>query len=184
MMGLVAEIIFALRERDKALAGALPLLEFTLDRLFAQRDGDRLSLRSTARWVGVDGAIGTHSEEVFTQLPEADRIGKLGQVFLPLMTIHEETGEATRRRAPLDSLTSDPDAKTFIEALVKNRLLQTGLDDKKQAYLEIAHEALFHSWPRLIKMHRGDAAVSYACCVRSSSNRATGMDRIFFHRNG
>ncbi len=32
--GLVAEIIFALRGRDKALAGALPLLQFTLERLY------------------------------------------------------------------------------------------------------------------------------------------------------
>jgi very-short-patch-repair endonuclease len=162
--GLVAEIIFALRDRKGVLAGALPLLEFTLTRLFAQRDGPRLTFAAYREMGGVDGAIGTHSEAVFQSLPEAAQ-AKLGQVFLPLVNIDETTGEPTRRRASLAALTADASAKAFVQAFVKARLLQTGHDETSplpasvsehsgempevRAYLEVAHEALFRSWERL-----------------------------------
>lgn len=146
--GLVAEIIFELRSRDKALAGALPLLQFTLERLYEERDGTRLTTAAYENMGGVAGAIGTHSETVFSQLPEQVQ-DKLGQVFLPLVNIDEETGEPTRRRASYDELTRDPDAKKLVDVLVKNRLLQAG-HEGGNAYLEIAHEALFRSWERLV----------------------------------
>ncbi|MEO1163591.1 MAG: TIR domain-containing protein [Chloroflexota bacterium] len=154
--GLVAEIIFALRERDKALAGALPLLQFTLERLFAERDGTHLTwnaynaLGNSEKGIsGVEGAIGTHCEDVFQQLP-ADAQSKLGQVFLPLVSIDETTGEATRRRATLERITSDDDAQTFVNLFIENRLLQTGRDNDDTVYVEITHEALFRSWERLM----------------------------------
>ncbi|MCK6581210.1 MAG: SUMF1/EgtB/PvdO family nonheme iron enzyme, partial [Anaerolineae bacterium] len=162
--GLVAEIVFALRERDKALAGALPLLEFTLTRLFAERDGPRLTwnayqaLGDPERGIsGVEGAIGTHCEAVFTALSEAAQ-AKLGQVFLPLVSINEDTGEPTRRRASLESITANAESGELVKALVDNRLLQTGREADER-YLEITHEALFRSWKRLaawIESIRGD----------------------------
>lgn len=151
--GLVAEIIFALRGRDKALAGALPLLQFTLERLFEERDGNRLTWDAYTAMGSVEGAIGTHSEAVFSGLPDAAQ-EKLGEVFLPLVNIDEDSGEPTRRRAPLESVTRDPDAKTLVDALTTNRLLQTGREGD-DAYLEIAHEALFRSWSRLVKWIAG-----------------------------
>ncbi len=69
-------------------------------------------------------------------------------MFLPLVAVDEESGEPTRRRALLESVTADPDARLLVEALVEARLLQTGRDGS-DAYLEIAHEALFRSWTRL-----------------------------------
>jgi len=154
--GLVAEIIFALRERDKALAGALPLLQFTLERLFAERDDTHLTwsaynkLGDPEKGIsGVEGAIGTHCEEVFSDLPESAQ-AKLGQVFLPLVSIDENTGEATRRRATIDTVTIDEDSKTFVDNFIDNRLFQTG-NEGEHIYLEITHEALFRSWSRLVK---------------------------------
>jgi hypothetical protein len=67
--GLVADIIFALRERDQALAGALPLLQFTLERLYAQRDATNLTRAAYDR-MGGQGAISTHCEAIFASLPE------------------------------------------------------------------------------------------------------------------
>ena len=145
--GLVAEIIFALRERDKALAGALPLLQFTLERLFAEREDTRLKFATYEAMGGVQGAIGTHCEAVFSRLPQPVQ-DKLGQVFLPLVSMNEETGAPTRRRAALEAATADPDARVLVDALVRNRLLQTG-QEGDDAYLEIAHESLFRSWERL-----------------------------------
>lgn len=144
---LVGDIVFALRGQDKALEGALPLVQFTLERLFAEREGTRLTRTAYQRMGGVEGAIGAHCEAVFTALPEAAR-AKLGRVFLPLMSIDENTGAATRRRVPLAEVTADPDSETLVKALIENRLLQTGREAHER-YVEIAHEALFRSWERL-----------------------------------
>lgn len=155
--GLVAEIIFALRGRDQALAGALPLLQFTLERLFEERAGNRLTQTAYDDMGGVDGAIGSHSEAVFAKLPESSQ-AMLGQVFLPLVNIDEASGEPTRRRVDVQALKPDPDADALIKALIDNRLLQTG-SEGESIYLEIAHEALFRSWERLknwIDSVRGD----------------------------
>jgi formylglycine-generating enzyme required for sulfatase activity len=153
--GLVAEIVFALRERDKALAGALPLLQFTLERLFTERDGTQLTwqaynaLGDAERGLsGVEGAIGTHCETVFQSLPD-DLQAQLGKVFLPLVNIDETTGEATRKRMSMDDLSDDEHVRVFVNTFIDNRLLQTGRDGE-EAYLEITHEALFRSWQRLV----------------------------------
>ncbi|NWG16836.1 MAG: DUF559 domain-containing protein [Chloroflexi bacterium] len=147
--GLVAEIIFVLRDqRDgRALAGVLPLLEFTLARLFAERDGARLTQAAYEAMGGVLGAIGTHCEAVFSKLPAGVQ-AQLGRVFLPLVNIDEASGEPTRRRAPLETVGGGSDARALVQTLVNNRLLQTGLDGG-EPYLEIIHEALFRSWERL-----------------------------------
>ena len=146
--GLVADIVFALRGQDKALAGALPLLQFTLERLYEERDGNRLTRDAYERMGGVSGAIGTHSEAVYQSLPESAQ-DTLGQVFLPLVNIDEETGEPTRRRAPLADIIADPNAKTLVDAFVDNGLLQRGRDGECR-YLEVTHEALLRSWDTLV----------------------------------
>jgi energy-coupling factor transporter ATP-binding protein EcfA2 len=145
--GLVADIVFALRGRDKALAGALPLLQFTLERLYAERDGARLTREAYERMGGLSGAIGTHSETVFGSLDEATQ-EKFGQVFLQLVSVDRNSGEATRRRVSLDKVLVDKESKKLAHALIQNRLLQTGYESG-QPYLEITHEALLHSWDRL-----------------------------------
>ncbi|MBN8592369.1 MAG: SUMF1/EgtB/PvdO family nonheme iron enzyme [Anaerolineae bacterium] len=147
--GLVADIVFALRGQDKALAGALPLLQFTLERLYEERDGTYLTRSAYERMGGVSGAIGTHSEAVYQGLPEAAQ-DTLGQVFLPLVNIDEETGEPTRRRAPLADVIADPNARTLVDAFVDNGLLQRGRDSERR-YLEVTHEALLRSWDTLVK---------------------------------
>lgn len=176
---LVAEIIFALRERDKALAGALPLLQFTLERLFAERDGTHLTwsaynkLGDPEKGIsGVEGAIGTHCEEVFSQLTDSAQ-EKLGQIFLSLLSIDENTGEVTRRRAELDVVIVDEDSKTFVDSFINNRLFQTGYDGE-QVYLEITHEALFRSWGRLHNWIKG--AQEDLILLRQMRNAAQDWD--------
>ncbi len=144
---LVGDIVFALRGQGKALEGALPLVQFTLERLFAEREGTRLTRSAYQRMGGVEGAIGAHCEAVFAALAPVAR-AKLGKVFLPLMNIDEGSGTATRRRAPLKELVTDGESETLVKALIQNRLLQTGREDH-EGYVEIVHEALFRSWERL-----------------------------------
>ncbi|MCC6566709.1 MAG: TIR domain-containing protein, partial [Chloroflexi bacterium] len=177
-LGLTAEIVFALRSRGTAMAGALPLLEFTLDRLFAEREVRRLTLAAYERMGGVEGAIGTHCEAVFSALLETAQ-SALGRVFLPLVHIDENTGEPTRKRASLADVTKDADAATLVEALVKNRLLQTGSDDGSPV-VEITHEALFRHWQRLvdwIAVARKDIALLNELTRDAARWEASGRNR-------
>jgi hypothetical protein len=125
--GLVAEIIFALRDRGHALSGALPLLQFTLERLYNEREENLLTWKAYEHIGGIEGAIGTHSESVFRSLTKSVQ-SKLGKVFLLLINIDEDTGEITRRRASLESIVKDSDSQTLVNAMVENRLFQRGLE--------------------------------------------------------
>jgi|GEM_PF-2960453 len=141
--GLVAELIFALRERDKALAGALPLLQFTLERLFAEREDNRLTMTAYQNMGGVQGAIGQHAQSVYEGLPAEDEEKEawLQRVFSQLVSV-DERGTATRRKASLDNIHEDD--MPFVERFVSARLL---LKDKET--LEVTHEALFTQWEAL-----------------------------------
>jgi formylglycine-generating enzyme required for sulfatase activity/type II secretory pathway predicted ATPase ExeA len=149
--GLVSEIVFELRARNAALEGALPFLEFTLTRLYAAREGTRLTRRAYEAMGGVEGAIGSHADAIFAGIAAAHGAAAdaaLGRVFLPLTNIDLENGKATRRRAAQADLPDDPAAVSLWQAFVTGRLLQTG-DSAGVAYIEVAHEALFRSWERL-----------------------------------
>ena len=149
--GLVGEIVFALRDQQAALQGALPFLEFTLDRLFDAREGNQLKRHAYERMGGVAGAIGNHAEHVFTTL-SADIQATFGQVFLPLTNVDPTNGEATRRPAPYNEVIGGDDARQkLVNRLVDGRLLTTGRTEEGAIYVEVAHEALFRSWERLTK---------------------------------
>ncbi len=66
----------------------------------------------------------------------------LGQLFRELTTIDPERNVATRKRAPASRFTGD--ALRLKNALVEARLLVSDKD-----VVEVAHEVLFESWPRL-----------------------------------
>ncbi len=149
---LVQEIVFALRAQAQsnetaALAGALPLLQFTLERLFAARDGRSLTLEAYRAMGGVQGAIGTHAEEVFNTL-DAEAQAALPSIFLKLVNM-DERNEPTRRRTALEGVLQTPAMERLVEALIEGRLLITGMDEQENPTIEVAHEALLRNWSRL-----------------------------------
>jgi HEAT repeat protein/energy-coupling factor transporter ATP-binding protein EcfA2 len=152
--GLVGEIVFDLREsKDKmALAGALPLLQFTLEQLYERRDTSgavhTLTMQAYEDIGGVSGAISRHAEAVFTALDEEAQ-GRLERVFVRLINV-DERGEPTRQRTPLTHFVSDRAALRLIATLVQARLLMTNRDEQ-MATLEVAHESLLRNWERLSK---------------------------------
>ena len=146
--GLVEEIVFAFREEYAASTGTLPLLQFTLERLFAQRDGIQLTWDAYHAIGGVHGAIGTHAEAVFEGLDEDIRTA-FSQVFMRLVSV-DERGTPTRQRAELDALTTDDNAAKLVQAFTNNRLLVTGTANDDTRYAEVAHEALLSNWTRLV----------------------------------
>jgi HEAT repeat protein/energy-coupling factor transporter ATP-binding protein EcfA2 len=152
--GLVGDIVFELREsKDRmALAGALPLLQFTLQQLYERRDQSSdvhiLTHAAYQEIGGVSGAISRYAEAVFSELDQ-DAQNRMGRVFFRLINV-DERGEATRERARLSDFEGDEASVRLINALVSARLLLANRDEDL-ATLEVAHEALLRHWHRLIK---------------------------------
>jgi WD40 repeat protein/transcriptional regulator with XRE-family HTH domain/energy-coupling factor transporter ATP-binding protein EcfA2 len=132
--------------------GALPLLEHALLELWAQRQGDLLTLEGYRVSGGVRGAIAQRAEAVYGGFGPAERV--IAQRVLLRLTEPGEGTEDTRRRARLDELvTHEAERETterVIGALADARLVTTGSDSQSaEGSVEIAHEALIRSWPRL-----------------------------------
>lgn len=155
---LVATIAFDLlefrvpAEKTTSLAGALPLLQFALSRLYSLREGNRLTMEAYREIGGVSGAIGTHAEEEFKRIA-ADETGDIAPIWTPILNRVfyflvniDEHGTPTRRRSSQAEITNeDTSTEKLVNLLIENRLLVTS----EGGELEVAHEALLRSWSRL-----------------------------------
>ncbi len=126
--------------------GALALLAYALDELYHRARASRLTLVDYEALEGVQGAIGTRAEAVFSKLGAASQ-DTLPHVFRELVEV-DERGTATRQRAPLSRFEGNAAAWTLLEKFTQARLLTTSTSDDG-AVIEVAHEALFRSWLRL-----------------------------------
>jgi len=138
--------------------GALPLLEFTLERLYQERDrkNKQLTFKAYQQLGGLEGALTQTAEDAFTATlkhftdePEAI----FARVMRELVAIDEQ-GKATRRVAQLAKFSDNTDDKLLIDTLLNSRLLtgytaETSDSDKPQAVVNITHEALIHHWDRV-----------------------------------
>ncbi|MCU0261946.1 MAG: hypothetical protein MUE78_13085, partial [Ilumatobacteraceae bacterium] len=144
---LVAELVAAVGDR----AAALPALQFTLYEL-AERRADRcLTLDDYHRLGGLDQAIATRAESVYRSFDERGR--QLVRSVLDRLVVVEPGAEATGRRTPRGELTAGPDgaaADAVIEQMTAARLLSVDHDPRSRVpTVQVAHEALLRSWPRL-----------------------------------
>ncbi|MGJ6968432.1 nSTAND1 domain-containing NTPase [Streptosporangium sp. G11] len=124
--------------------GALPLMSHALRETWRRRRGKMLTLDAYESVGRVQGAISHTAEELYGRLSPA-QAGIARRVLLRLINPGEQT-EDTRRpvsRAELDPL-GDADTGLVIELLAGARLLTLHQDT-----VEVAHEALIGSWPRL-----------------------------------
>jgi hypothetical protein len=137
--------------RDAAVRepAVLPLLEFTLDELYKRRTSDGLlTLEAYRELGGVEGALAHRAEEVFAALP-LEVQNSLPRVLSALVSPGAaDEGTFTRRRAPLDSVTSVPESRALVEAFIAARLLATDRTDEGTPVVSVTHEALLHRWPR------------------------------------
>ncbi|HLY27647.1 MAG TPA: TIR domain-containing protein, partial [Aggregatilineales bacterium] len=147
--GLVAELVFEVRQQ----AGALPLLQFTLDQLFERRDGHRLTFAAYREIGGVRGALAKHAEGIYAALPSDDYRKLARALFLRLIEPGATEQDTTRRRAALSELILPDAAQTTMlqaitDAFIGGRLLTT---DKIAGVttIEVSHEALIREWERL-----------------------------------
>ncbi|HTK10970.1 MAG TPA: protein kinase [Ktedonobacteraceae bacterium] len=134
-------------------AGALPLLEFTLDQLFEMRQGNMLTLPAYKQIGGVKGALVKYAEAVYAQLPNEEYRALTRALFLRLIDPGPTPQDATRRRATLSELALPDEKQSTIsaaiaDAFVAARLLVVNEQDRERT-IEVSHEALIERWPRL-----------------------------------
>lgn len=123
--------------------GVLPLLSHALRETWLRRRGNSLSLAGFQAAGGIDGALRQTAEAVYDSFePRQQQVA--AALFLRLTALGEGTEDTKRRvtRAELDS--QDADLALVLERLAAARLLTLDRDT-----VEIAHEALIGSWPRL-----------------------------------
>ena len=129
-------------------SGALALLAFALHELYESRiENGRLTHGAYERFGGVQNAISQRAENTFQGLDSAAQ-AELEHVFRELVQV-DERGVATRQRAPLATIAVSSAARELIDRFVDARLLVREPGEDGLPVLEVAHEALFRTWPRL-----------------------------------
>jgi len=163
---LPADAVGLLSQQAVGQAGALPLLQFTLAQLWDKLDGDRAVADCLRELGGVGGALAQEAESLYQGLasllaqPAASRSPvptpspsqvRLRRVFV--RPVRTRGGQVLgRRRQALADLVGDGETRLqvrdLLDPFVKNRLLV--LDGEgPEAVVEIGHELLSRSWPRL-----------------------------------
>lgn len=155
---------------DAQGADALPLLGFTLERLYVEHGGDgELTRADYDALGGVQGSIEAAVAEAFVNPDAAPRIPSdaverealLKRAFVPhLMGVNEANGEPVRRTARLADLPAE--ARGLIDRLIDRRLLvvdRRALENSSEEnIIEVAHEALLRRWPTLLLWHDQERA--------------------------
>jgi hypothetical protein len=166
--GLVDELINQVVDRP----GTLPLLEYILERLWAESDISGLMTWATYRGLGgVEGALGSRADALLHERYSLAQQDELRHILLRLVQPGEGTTD-TRRRVSLADLALDGAPLEAVEALlqplVDERLLVISSDTSPQdsstsndedattddtksgsVVVEVAHEALIRAWPKL-----------------------------------
>ncbi|WP_457355353.1 nSTAND1 domain-containing NTPase [Roseateles sp. P5_D6] len=126
---------------------ALPLLQYTLQQLYLNREaGDVLAWSTYEAMGGLEGAIGQRAEALLAELP-ATQQAAFSPLLSRLITLAGDEAAPTSRWMPDTELT-DGDERALAEAFVAARLLVADLAACGKGY-RVAHEALLRRWPRV-----------------------------------
>lgn len=162
---------------------SLPLMQFTLAELFERRRGRVITRAAYDDIGGIAGAVAGRAEGLYDSLDDAER-DAVRRLMLRLVVPGEGT-EDTRRRVRVADL--PPGAMTVLAALERQRLLVADRDPQtREPTVEIAHESLLQSWPRLRAwlgedrellrqvQHVGSAALAWDAAGRPDSELYRG----------
>ncbi|MGH2408983.1 MAG: hypothetical protein ACRDGS_01315, partial [Chloroflexota bacterium] len=151
---LVGDLLFDLRGQ----AGALPLPQFTLNQLFARREGRLLTSQAYQALGGARGALALHAEATYDALPSDEYRGLARALFLRLIDPGLTEQDTTRRRAPISEFVlPDPHqtarlaevVRTFIAArLLVAARAPASASGSAETTVEVSHEALIREWDR------------------------------------
>ena len=142
--GLVARIMSDTADQP----GGLALLEYALTLAFDRSDGRTITAADYGEIGGLEGALVGKAEELHDAFG-VDARETLRQVMGSLVALGEGT-EDTRRRALRSELASTPAGTEVIDAFSAARLFTLDHDPAtREPTVEVAHETLIRSWPRL-----------------------------------
>jgi hypothetical protein len=158
---LEAGLVDLLLQDVRDQAGALPLLQHALLELWHKRAGRRLTVKAYQEIGKLEGALRRRADATLEAFSE-DEKELCRRTFLRLTQPGEGT-EDTKRRASMQELLSLSGESTAEEEIVQRlanaSLLTTEGDlSQKNAFVEVAHEALIRSWPQLRKWIDADRA--------------------------
>ncbi len=123
-------------------AGALALIAHALIETWSKRRGSLLTLAGYEVSGGVAGALAQTAEQVYAAIPfHQQQIVR--RILLRLVSPSGSSGQSLRRVLRTD-VGSTPNDDSVVAALVDARLLTADGE-----YVEVAHEALITTWPRL-----------------------------------
>ncbi len=129
--------------QDTRSSDALPLLSFTLWVLWRDfHDDGMLRLQDYEQLGGLQGAIAREADALLSKGDDAI----LRPAFLEMVRISEE-GTYARKVASWDNTKLQP-VHALLERFIDRRLLVTRAEGDTRI-VEVAHEALFYSWPPL-----------------------------------
>ncbi|MDX8030676.1 hypothetical protein SK803_10670 [Lentzea sp. BCCO 10_0856] len=120
----------------------LPLVSHALLETWRRRRGTRLTVAGYEETGGVRHALAQSAEAAYLAL-DSEQQAIARKIFLRLTALGEGT-EDTKRRVNRESLDNDDDTLFVLDHLARARLIT--LDDTS---VDLAHEAVIRSWPRL-----------------------------------
>lgn len=135
-------------EDVKQEPGNLPLLEFTLTRLWEKKEYGWLTHNAYDEIGGVEKALAQYAEDEYKTLSKADQ-QRAKQVLIQLVRPGDETQD-TRRLATRSEVGYNN--WDLVTRLADARLVVTSRDDSTgEETVEVVHEALIREWDRLQK---------------------------------
>jgi len=145
---LAADIARRAAEESVKDAGALPLLSYLLDDMWAEMvkrcDG---VLRLPHIAIELGGVLAERANAFLANHPQSsDALKRL--LTIKLATVRED-GEPTRRRAVRSEFTDEEWRLVCELADHPHRLLITATPESGEVYAEVAHEAIFRRWEKL-----------------------------------
>jgi WD40 repeat protein len=131
--------------------GALPLLQFALQRVWDELPRDPAETLDNLG--GVGGVLAVYAESEFGRLSESDQ-AIARRAFLAMVNLGEGTAD-TRRRAKLDEITPNSNSREQELSVLwrfsrpEARLITLSGEPGGEVAFEVAHETLIRSWDRL-----------------------------------
>ena len=128
--------------------GNLPLLEFTLSRLWKKQQNSKLTHSAYDEIGGVKQALANHAEEIYNQLSETKK-KQAEHIFVQLVRPGRGT-EDTRRLATQAEIGYENWSLVTYLASYEARLVVTGQNEVTgENTVEVVHEALIREWTDL-----------------------------------
>jgi hypothetical protein len=152
-------------KRDTPTVEALPLLAFTLEKLYRGYASDgKLELQDYESLGGMEGSIQTCIERIIppNSLSTNDAAA-LRLAFVEHLAQANDKGEVVRLRAAWDDLPAA--AKPILEKFINERLLirsenkDEDKSERRSVSIEVAHEAMFRCWSDLKEWLRISAGI-------------------------